>query len=180
MSLGATMAWTICTNRAGVWIMRLTLVFRTVWSVEIFSRLAIFAWLLLVESITASAAPGVLPRKCKGMREYVFKPPPFPLARDTAGAREWGGFFVLTLVPLDVGVSALPVLGGPCGFLLDVLVAVDLFGLFGVLRCIVVPVVGSHSRCAGLTRSKETVSTLPLTRIFITLPLLATTLYGPS
>ena len=70
-------------------------------------------------------------------------------------------FFVLTLVPLDVGVSALPVLGGPCGFLLDVLVAVDLFGLFGVLRCIVVPVVGSHSRCAGLTRSKETVSTLP-------------------
>ena len=48
------------------------------------------------------------------------------------------------------------------------------------LRCIVVPVVGSHSICAGLTRSKETVSTLPLTRIFITLPLLATTLYGPS
>ena len=64
--------------------------------------------------------------------------------------------------------------GGPCGFLLDVLVAVDLRGLLGVLRCIVVPVVGSHSICAGLTRSKETVSTLPLTRIFITLPLLAT------
>ena len=64
--------------------------FRTVLSVEIFSRLAIFTWLLLVESITASAAPGVLPRKCKGMREYVRKPPPFPLARDTAGARECG------------------------------------------------------------------------------------------
>ena len=61
-----------------------------VWSVEFFSRLAIFAWLLLVESITASAAPGVLPRRCKGMREYVRKPPPFPLARDTAGARECG------------------------------------------------------------------------------------------
>ena len=58
--------------------------------VEIFSRLAIFAWLLLVESITASAAPGVSPRRCKGMREYVRKPPPLPLARDTAGARECG------------------------------------------------------------------------------------------
>ena len=51
-------------NRAGVWIIRPTLVFRTVWSVEIFSRLAIFACLLFVESITASAAPGVLPRRC--------------------------------------------------------------------------------------------------------------------
>ena len=50
----------------------------------------IFAWLLLVESITASAAPGVLHRRCKGMREYVRKPPPFPLARDTAGARNCG------------------------------------------------------------------------------------------
>ena len=29
-------------------------------------------------------------RRCKGMREYVRKPPPFPLARDTAGARECG------------------------------------------------------------------------------------------
>ena len=77
-------------NRAGVWIIRPTLVFCTVWSVEIFSRLAIFACLRLVESITASAAPGVLPRRCKGMREYVRKPPPFPLARDTAGARGCG------------------------------------------------------------------------------------------
>ena len=42
--------------------------------------------------------------------------------------------FVLTLVPLDVGVSALPGLGGPCGFLLDVLVAVDFRGLLGGLR----------------------------------------------
>ena len=32
----------------------------------------------------------VLPRRCKGMREYVRKPPPFPLARDTAGACECG------------------------------------------------------------------------------------------
>ena len=45
--------------------------------------------LLFVESIAASA-PGVLPRRCKGMQEYVRKPPPFPLARDTAGARECG------------------------------------------------------------------------------------------
>ena len=52
-------------------------------------------------------------------------------------------FFVLTLVPLDVGVSALPVLGGPCGFLLDVLVAVDLRGLFSVVRCMFVPVSGA-------------------------------------
>ena len=36
------------------------------------------------------AAPGVLPRRCKGMRECVRKPPPFRLARDTAGARECG------------------------------------------------------------------------------------------
>ena len=90
MLLGATMAWTICTNRAGVWIIRPTLVFRTVVSVEILSRLAIFERLLLFESITASAAPWILPRRCKGMRVYVRKPPPFPLARDTAGARECG------------------------------------------------------------------------------------------
>ena len=70
--------------------MRPTLVFRTVWSVEIFSRLAIFACLLFVESIAASPAPGVLPRRCKSMREYVRKPPPFLLARDAAGARECG------------------------------------------------------------------------------------------
>ena len=90
MSLGATMAWTVCTNRAGVWIIRLTLVFRTDVSVEILSRLPIFQRLLLFQSIRASAAPGVLPRGCKGMREYVRKPPSFPLARDTAEARECG------------------------------------------------------------------------------------------
>ena len=49
-----------------------------------------------------------------------------------------------------------------------------------VLRCVAVPVAGSHSKCAGLTRSRETVSTLPLIRIFMTLPLLTMTLYGPS
>ena len=84
------MALTICTNRAGVWIIRPTLVFLTVASVEILSRLVVFERFLVFESITASAAPGVLPSRCKGMREYVHKPPPFPLARDTAGARECG------------------------------------------------------------------------------------------
>ena len=84
------MAWTICTKRAGVWIVRPTLVFLTVASVEIFSRLAIFELFPVFESFTASAKPGVLPHKCKGMREYVRKPPPSPLARDTAGARECG------------------------------------------------------------------------------------------
>ena len=31
-----------------------------------------------------------LPRKCKGTREYVRKPPSLPLARETAGVRECG------------------------------------------------------------------------------------------
>ena len=34
----------------------------------------------------------------KGMREYVRKPPPFPLARDTAGARECGATYALPLL----------------------------------------------------------------------------------
>ena len=82
MSLGATMA--------GVWIVCLTLVFLTVTSVEILSRLAIFELFPVFESLTASAAPGVLPSECKGMREYVRKPPPSLLARDTVGPRECG------------------------------------------------------------------------------------------
>ena len=90
MSLGATMAWTICMTWAGVWIVRPTLVFLTVASVEILSRLAIFELFPVLESFTASAEPGVLPRKCKGMREYIRKRPPSPLARDTAGARKCG------------------------------------------------------------------------------------------
>ena len=75
---------------AGVWIAHPTLFFLTVASVEILSRLTIFERFLVFESITTSDAPGVLPRRCKGMREYVRKPPPFPLAWDTAGARECG------------------------------------------------------------------------------------------
>ena len=71
-------------------------------------------------------------------------------------------------------------LDGSCGFPLAILVVFELCFLFGVVRCVVGPVVGSHSKCAGVTRSNETVSTLPLIRIFMTLPLLARTLYGPS
>ena len=56
---------------------------------------------------------------------------------------------MLTLVPLDVGVSALPGLGGPCGFLPDVLVAVDFRDLLGGLRCVVVPVVGLALHVSG-------------------------------
>ena len=55
------------------------------------------------------------------------------------------------------------------------------FFIFGcVLRCVTVPVSDSHSKCAGLTRSRETVSTLPFIRIFMSLPLLTMTLFGPS
>ena len=64
------MAWTICTNRAGVWIGRPTLVFLKVASVEILSRLAIFERFLVFKSIMASAAPGVLPRRCKVLRVH--------------------------------------------------------------------------------------------------------------
>ena len=49
-----------------------------------------------------------------------------------------------------------------------------------VLRFVAVPVSGSHLKCAGLARSTETVSTLPLIRIFMTLPFLTMTMYGPS
>ena len=47
-----------------------------------------------------------------------------------------------------------------------------------VLRFVAVP--GSHSKCAGLPRLAETVSTLPFIMIFMTLPFLTMTLYGPS
>ena len=35
--------------------------------------------------LVVSVVLGVLPRKCKGTREYVRKPPSLPLARETAG-----------------------------------------------------------------------------------------------
>ena len=76
--------------------------------------------------------------------------------------------------PLSVRAS------GSCEFLLTIPVVFELLLFDGVVRCVVVPVAGSHSKCAGLTRSNENVSTLRFIRIFITLPLLTITLYGPS
>ena len=86
----------------------------------------------------------------------------------------------LTLVLLDLLVWVLLGVSGSCEFLLTIPVVFELVRFDGVVRCVIVPVVGSHSKCAGLTRSNETVSTLPFIRIFITLPLITMTLYGPS
>ena len=49
-----------------------------------------------------------------------------------------------------------------------------------VLRFVFVPDSDLYSKCTELTRSIETVSTLPFIRISITLPVLEMTLYGPS
>ena len=84
MSLGATKAWTICTKRVGVWILRPTLVCFAVASEIILSPSAMF------ELSLVSVVLGVLPRQCEGTREYVCKPPSFPLARETSGVRECG------------------------------------------------------------------------------------------
>ena len=66
---------------------------------------------------------------------------------------------------------------GSCEFPLTIPVAFELVLFDGVVRCVVVPVAGSHSKCAGLTRSNETVSRLlPFIKIFMTLLLLTMTL----
>ena len=95
--------------------------------------------------------------------------------------------FVPCLVALDFVVVGLTLwvcvllgVSGSCEFLLTIPVVFKLVRFDGVVCCVVVPVASSHSKCAGLTRSNETVSTLPFIRIFITLPLLTMTLYGPS
>ena len=90
MSLGATRAWTICTKRTGVWIFRPTLVCFTVASGTIWSPLAIFELFLTFGGFVVSFELGVLSRKCKGTHEYVSKPPPLPLARETGEIRECG------------------------------------------------------------------------------------------
>ena len=68
------------------------------------------------------------------------------------------------------------VLSGPA----NDLVAFELVVFDCVLCFVAVPVSGSHSKCAGLTRSTETVSTLAFIRIFMTLPFLTMTLFGLS
>ena len=86
--------------------------------------------------------------------------------------------FSLTHVLLDLWVCVLLGASGSCVFPLTIPVVFELVLFDGVVRCVVVPVAGSHSKCAGLTRSNET--TLPFIRISMTLPLLTMTLYGPS
>ena len=51
------------------------------------SDIRMFAFCLVDYGVSSTRG---FTRRCKGMREYVRKPPPFPLARDTAGARECG------------------------------------------------------------------------------------------
>ena len=85
MSLGATKTWTICTKRAGMWIFCPTLVCFAVAFCTILSPLAIFELFLTFSGLIVSLELGVLTRKCKVTREYVRKPPPLPLARETAG-----------------------------------------------------------------------------------------------
>ena len=90
MSLGVTKAWTIWTKRAGVWIFHPTLVCFAVASSTIWSPLAIFELFLTFGGLVVLFELGILSRKCKGTREYVRKPPPLPLAWETAGVRECG------------------------------------------------------------------------------------------
>ena len=90
MSLGATKAWTICTKRAGVWIFPPTLVCFTVASGTIWSPLAIFEMFLTFGGLVVSFQLRVLTCRCKGTPEYVRKPPPLPLARETARIRKCG------------------------------------------------------------------------------------------
>ena len=84
------MAWTICTNRAGIWIFRPTRVCFTVVSDIILSLSEMFELFLTSGVLGVSVVLGVLPCKCKGTREYVRKPPSLPLAQETAGVRECG------------------------------------------------------------------------------------------
>ena len=49
-----------------------------------------FELFLTFDVLVESVVLGVLPRKCKGTREYVHKPPLLLLARETAGVRECG------------------------------------------------------------------------------------------
>ena len=84
------MMGTICTNQAGVRIVRPTLVFFTVASAIILSLSEIFESFLTFDCLGVSLVGEVSSFKCKCTREYVRKPPSFPLAREMAGVRECG------------------------------------------------------------------------------------------
>ena len=77
VSLGATMAWTICTNRAGVWIFRPTLVCFTAVSIIILLHSAMFELFLTSGILGMSVVLRVLQ-------------PSLPLARETAPVCECG------------------------------------------------------------------------------------------
>ena len=62
----------------------------TVASVTIWSSFALFELFLTFGGLVVSFELGVLSRKCKGTCEYVRKPPPLPLALETAWIRECG------------------------------------------------------------------------------------------
>ena len=85
MSLGATKAWTIRTKRVGVWFFRPTLVCFTVAFGTTLWPLAMFKLFLTFYVLVVSVELGVLPRKCKGTREYDRKLPLLPLARRRRG-----------------------------------------------------------------------------------------------
>ena len=74
MSLGATTAWTICTNWAAVRIFRPTLVCFTVLSNMVLLRSAMFELFLTSVRLGVSFGLRILPHKCMGTREYVCKP----------------------------------------------------------------------------------------------------------
>ena len=70
-----TNAWTICTNRAGVWIFRPTLVCFTELSDMVLSLSAMLELFLTSGRLGVSFVSRVLPRNCKGTHEYVRKLP---------------------------------------------------------------------------------------------------------
>ena len=77
-------------NRAGVWIVRPTLVVLAGTSDITLSLSAIVESYLTFGCLRVSLVGGVLPLKCKGTREYVRKPSSLSLVRETAGVRECG------------------------------------------------------------------------------------------
>ena len=84
------MVWTICTKRAGVWIFRPALVCYTELSDIILSLSAKLELFLTSGRLGVSFVSRVLPRRCKGTREYAPKAPSLSLARETVGVRECG------------------------------------------------------------------------------------------
>ena len=96
MSLGATIAWTSCTNWAGVWILRQTLVCLTVLSAFPLPLWAVVLLLRASVCLFVSFWSKALLRKCKGMREYVRKLPLSPLTRETKVVLECRALYIVS------------------------------------------------------------------------------------